>query len=93
LKKIFVGNLPFDSSEGELQDFFSQHGKVHKVQLVTDPTSGKPRGYAFLSVEESDAEKVISSLDASDFHGRTLRVKLAEERTFKNIPAKKPDSD
>lgn len=79
--KMYVGNLPFDSDEQELRDLFGEHGQVTDVHLPTDRETGRPRGFAFVTMDSKDAMvKAIKALDGEDFHGRALRINEAQPR-------------
>jgi RNA recognition motif-containing protein len=79
--RLYVGNLAFHVTEDLLKQYLSQSGDVRSVDLILDRVSGRPRGFAFAEMESSDAmQKAISDLDGKDFEGRTLNVKVAEER-------------
>ena len=80
VKSIYVGNLPFSSTEMEVRELFEQHGTVHSVKLITDRYTGRPRGFGFVEMEEEDATAAIQALDGMEFSGRTLRVNEARER-------------
>lgn len=80
MKTIYVGNLPFSSSEREIQDIFASHGTVHSVKLILDRATGKPRGFGFVQMEDTEADMAISALDASEFGGRKLRVNQAQDK-------------
>ena len=80
-KKIYVGNLPFSSTEEDLRDAFGRHGTVDSVSVITDRESGRPRGFAFVEMEEAAAAAdAIRVLDGSDLGGRTIRVNEAQDR-------------
>jgi len=80
-KKIYVGNLPFSSTEADLQDLFGRHGAVESVNVITDRETGRPRGFAFVEMENaSDADDAISALDGSDLDGRNIKVNEAQDR-------------
>ncbi len=80
-KKIYVGNLPFSSSEDDLKDVFGRHGAVESVNIITDRETGRPRGFAFIEMEEaSAAANAISALDGSDLGGRNIKVNEAQDR-------------
>ncbi len=81
LKTIYVGNLPFQSSEDDVRELFSQHGTVHSVKLISDRETGRPRGFGFVEMGPSEASQAIDALNGSDFNGRSLRVNEARERT------------
>ena len=80
-KKIYVGNLPFTSSEDELRETFGRHGAVDSVAVITDRETGRPRGFAFVEMaEESAAADAIRALDGSDLGGRNIKVNEAQEK-------------
>ena len=81
-KRLYVGNLSFDTSEGALMSAFEQDGrKVGSVSIVTDRDTGRPRGFAFVEMEnDADATAAIAALDGTDLDGRTLKVNEAKER-------------
>lgn len=79
-KRIYVGNLPFTATEGEVSELFSQHGTVHSVNLISDRQTGRPRGFGFVEMDPDAADAAISALDGTEFGGRTLRVNEALER-------------
>ncbi len=80
-KKLYVGNIPFTTTEDELRDVFAQHGTVDSVAVITDRETGRPRGFAFVEMADDDAAgSAMRSLDGSDLGGRSLRVNEAQER-------------
>jgi RNA recognition motif-containing protein len=80
-KRLYVGNIPFSLTEEELSEAFARHGTVTGVDVITDRETGRPRGFAFVEMEDqAAAEAAIESLDGADFGGRTLRVNEAQER-------------
>jgi RNA recognition motif-containing protein len=80
-KKIYVGNLPFTSTEADLSDAFGRHGTVASVSIITDRETGRPRGFAFVEMEDANAASdAIRALDGSDLGGRTIRVNEAQAR-------------
>ena len=80
-KKIYIGNLPFSSTEDELRAVFERHGRVESVSVITDRDSGRPRGFAFVEMDEaSAADDAIRALDGSELGGRSIRVNEAEDR-------------
>ena len=78
-KRIYVGNLPFTSTEDDVRALFSTHGEVVNVFLPTDRDTGRPRGFGFVEMEDADAAKAIEAVDGRDFGGRSLRVNEARE--------------
>lgn len=80
-KKLYVGNLPFSSTEEDLRAVFERHGSVESVAVITDRDTGRPRGFAFVEMsEESAAQDAIRALDGSDLGGRNIKVNEAQER-------------
>ncbi len=80
MKKIYVGNLSWSATETELQDLFAAYGEVHSVAIITDRETGRSRGFGFVELDESGAERAISELNGKDFGGRALRVNEAQDR-------------
>ena len=84
--RLYVGNLPFTTTELELKDMFAQAGAVTEVLLMQDKFTGKSRGFAFVTMaSEGDAQNAVSQLDGKQIDGRPLRVNEArprEERGF-----------
>lgn len=79
-KTIYVANLPFSTSEAEVQDLFQKHGTVHSVKLITDRETGRFRGFGFVEMDEQTANQAIDALNGTDFGGRNLQVNEARER-------------
>jgi RNA recognition motif-containing protein len=80
-KKLYVGNLPFNSTEEDLRAAFERHGAVGSVNVITDRETGRSRGFAFVEMEDAAAaEEAMRALDGTDFGGRSLRVNEAQER-------------
>src|SRR3989442_4648368 len=79
--KLFVGNLSFNATENQLQDLFAAHGNVLEVDLIMDKFSGRPRGFAFVTMETKEgAEAAIGALHGKNFGGRDLTVNEARPR-------------
>lgn len=80
-KKLYVGNLPFSVTEDELRTLFERHGTVGSVNVITDRDTGRPRGFAFVEMDDANAaETAIRALDGTELGGRNLRVSEAQER-------------
>jgi cold-inducible RNA-binding protein len=76
--KLYVGNLSFGASEDDLKKLFSEAGTVQSVKIVTDPYSGRSRGFGFVEMtSNSDAEKAISLINGKTFMERALIVSEA----------------
>jgi RNA recognition motif-containing protein len=80
-KKLYVGNLPFTSTEEELRELFGRHGSVESVNVITDRETGRPRGFAFVEMSEpSAATDAIKALDGTQLGGRALKVNEAQDK-------------
>ena len=83
--KLFVGNLSFNVTENDLQDAFAAHGTVIETNLMMDRTTGRPRGFGFITMSTAEeAQKAIDGLNGKALDGRNLTVNVAkprEERT------------
>lgn len=79
-KTIYVGNLPFNTTEADVRTLFEEYGTVHEVKMITDRGTGRFRGFGFVEMDDEEADAAISKLDGVDFGGRTLRVNEARER-------------
>lgn len=74
-KKLYVGSLPFSTTEEELQELFSAYGPISSVRVVVDKFTGMSKGFGFVEMEnEDDASKAIEALNGSNLNGRTLIV-------------------
>lgn len=79
--KLYVGNLPFSTTENELQELFAQAGAVQEVTLMQDKFTGKSRGFAFITMgSEQDAQNAVSQLNGKAIEGRPLTVNEARPR-------------
>jgi RNA recognition motif-containing protein len=80
-KKIYVANLPPQTTEAELRTFFSKAGSVMSVNIVKDRQTGQPRGIAFVEMSTQwEGRRAVSMLNRQDFMGNNLLVKEAAER-------------
>jgi cold-inducible RNA-binding protein len=85
--KLYVGNLAFETTENDLQDLFEQHGTVNEVRLMTDRMTGKSRGFAFVTMNDSgQASAAMSGLNGRDLNGRALNVNEARPREERPRP-------
>ena len=78
-KRLFVGNLSYNTQESDLQNAFAPYG-VSDVHLPTDSMSGRPRGFAFVTVEDDKANEAISAWEGKELDGRALTVNEAKPR-------------
>ena len=81
-KKIFVGNLSFDTTSADLESLFSQVGTCESVSIITDRATGRSRGFGFVEMGSSnEAQKAIADLNGRELQGRALNVSEARERS------------
>ena len=79
--RLFVGNLSFQTTENDLQDAFAAHGTVIEANLMVDRMSGRPRGFAFVTMgSPEEAQKAIEAMNGAAMDGRNLTVNIARPR-------------
>lgn len=91
LKKIYVGNLPFETTEKQVRELFAPYGDVYSVDMVIDNETNKFRGFCFVEIEEDAAEEAIASLKGEKFQGRNIKISYA--RSDKSAPGNHPGSN
>jgi len=80
--KLFVGNLPFNTTNADLEELFSQAGTVASVNIIADKFSGKSRGFGFVEMADSrEAQAAIERFSGYQFQGRALTVNEAKPQT------------
>ncbi len=80
-KKLFVGNLPFSTSEEDLQKLFEQSGAVSSVSMPLDRETGRKRGFAFVEMEtQAQAEQAVKALNGMTIDGRQIAVNASQPR-------------
>jgi cold-inducible RNA-binding protein len=85
--KIFVGNLNFQATEQELQDFLAPYGVIQEVFMPKDRETGRPRGFAFVTFEDdAAAKKALEDLNGKEFAGRPLTVNEARAKEERSGP-------
>lgn len=78
---IYVGNLPFSSNSGDLEELFGQYGQVDSAAVINDRETGRSRGFGFVEMASDDeARRAIEELDGHDMGGRNLKVNEARPR-------------
>lgn len=77
--KLFVGSLPYSSTEQELTELFSAHGKVLSAKIITDRETGRSRGFGFVELE-TGGEDAIKTLNGAELGGRKIFVSEAKPR-------------
>jgi cold-inducible RNA-binding protein len=81
-KRLYVGNLSFNTTELELREVFSQYGTVADTKMVMDRETGRPRGFGFVEMgSEQEAKEAIDQLNGRELGGRALTVNEAQERS------------
>ena len=86
-KKLYVGNLSFQTTESDITNAFAHCGAVESVNIITDRDSGRSKGFGFVLMDEEGADKAIATLNGSQLDGRTLTVNEAKpmvSRDFSN---------
>jgi len=80
-KTIYVGNLPWSTTEADLTLLFEPYAQVVNARIITDRESGRSRGFGFVEVsEDADVEYVVSQLHGSEYSGRQLVINEAQPR-------------
>lgn len=78
---VYVANLPWRTTEDELEALFTEFGPVVDVRVIQDPVTGRSRGYGFVELEGADsAQRAVSSLNGREFNGRRLLVSPARPK-------------
>jgi len=81
-KKLFVGNLSFDTTSADLEALFGEAGTCESAAVITDRATGRSRGFGFVGMSTSaEAQKAIADLNGRELQGRTLNVSEAHERS------------
>ena len=80
-KSLFVGNLPWTTTEDELKAKFEEHVKVIAVRLITDKFTGRAKGFGFVEVEDADMDKAISAMNGQKIGDREIVVNEARPKT------------
>jgi RNA recognition motif-containing protein len=80
MKKLYVGNLPFDTDEEQVRELFSTYGEVRSVDMINDRDTGRFRGFCFVAMDNSEADAAAAALNGYSFGGRPLKVNEAKPR-------------
>jgi len=80
MKKLYVGNLPFDTDEEQVRELFSTYGEVRSVDMINDRDTGRFRGFCFVAMDNSEADAATAALNGYSFGGRPLKVNEAKPR-------------
>ncbi len=79
-KTLYVGNLPWSTTDSSLSDTFQAYGNVISSRIITDKETGRSRGFGFVEVEDEDAERIVDAMNSAEFGGRQLVVNEAKKR-------------
>ena len=82
-KKLYVGNLSFETTEADLKELFAHSGSVETVRIITDRDSGRSKGFGFVEMQEG-GEKAIAEWNGKDYKGRALTVNEARPMADRN---------
>lgn len=84
-RKLYVGNLPYEVGEADLQALFAQAGSVESVTVMRDQMTGRARGFAFVEMSsDEEAQNAINDLNAKEFGGRNLTVNEARPKEVRS---------
>ena len=78
--KLYVGNLPYTTTEDELQDFFGQYGEISQCKLISDQETGRSKGFAFVTFASEDAGKAALEANEQELNGRKIIVNVARDK-------------
>lgn len=79
-RTLYVGNLPWSTTEDDLAVMFNPHGNVVSSRIITDKDTGRSRGFGFVEVEDTDADKMIDAMNGADIGGRQIVVNEAKPK-------------
>ena len=80
MTKLYVGNLPFTVTEEAVRNLFAPHGTVEKISLINDRETGRPRGFGFVEMSNSDASRAMQALNGKELEGRALKINEAQDK-------------
>ena len=80
MQRIYVGNLPWSTTDEELQETFAKFGAVNSAVVIKDRETGRSRGFGFVEMDGSDADKAIEEMNGQNMGSRPLRVTEANDR-------------
>src|SRR6185369_13127586 len=79
-KRIYVGNLSYQTTEGDLSNLFEQVGQVESVNIITDRDTGRSKGFGFVEMGNEEADKAIAQFNGAELNGRSITVNEARPR-------------
>lgn len=75
MRKMYVGNIPYNATEEDLRELFSEYGEIESLKIIQDQFTDRSKGFGFIEmVNEEDAKKAIATLNGKDFMGKSLTV-------------------
>ena len=77
---LYVGNLPFSTTEDELKEIFAPYGTINTVKIITDRETGRSRGFGFIEMSDNSGRKAIAELNGAEFNDKVLTVNEAREK-------------
>ena len=78
MKKMYVGNIPYNATEEDLRNLFSEYGEIESLKIIQDQFTNRSRGFGFVEMaNEEDTKKAIETLNGKDFMGKALTVNEA----------------
>jgi len=87
MKNLFIGNMSFQTTEGDLRAMFEPYGEINRVNVVTDRDTGRARGFAFVELaNDEEAAKAITALNGKEVDGRALNVNEARPKPERSGP-------
>ena len=89
MKSVYVGNLPYATTDTELKALFEPFGTVYSAKIKTDRDTGRPLGYGFVQMEDAAAAQAIQALDGKEHAGRSLRVNESREKSPSDRPPRR----
>ena len=80
MMKLYVGNLPFSSTDSSLEEMFTEYGTVHSSKVITDRETGRSRGFGFVEMDEDAGKQAIETMHGKEIDGRAVVVNEARPR-------------
>ena len=80
-KKLYVGNLSYDTTDETLREFFSKVGTVEEAVVLKDQVSGRSRGFGFVTMDDAGGDTAIQTLNDQELDGRNIKVNEARPKT------------
>lgn len=84
-QKLYIGNLPYRTTEVDVRKFFSKYEPIHSIVLISDRETGRSRGFGFIELEDEYADNAITELGDTMFGGRNLRISKARDKSESSI--------